>query len=110
MITRMTTSLSALILRRRGAPSRRPQVGYSRLAHLHADLGYTRDRSAAPCFETRPSGAPQHEAGIGIRLGTAAALAVAALIPSAPYARTAPTFAIDASWPKDLPKDWITGQ
>ena len=25
-------------------------------------------------------------------------------------AQTAPKFAIDATWPKDLPKDWITGQ
>src|SRR5258707_15311818 len=25
-------------------------------------------------------------------------------------AQTAPKFAVDASWPKDLPKDWITGQ
>ena len=25
-------------------------------------------------------------------------------------AQTAPKFAVDASWPKELPKDWITGQ
>jgi DNA-binding beta-propeller fold protein YncE len=40
---------------------------------------------------------------------TAAALAFA-LVPSALPAQTAPKFALDATWPKDLPKDWITGQ
>ena len=25
-------------------------------------------------------------------------------------AQTAPKFEVDASWPKPLPKDWITGQ
>jgi DNA-binding beta-propeller fold protein YncE len=40
---------------------------------------------------------------------SAIALAIA-LCPSASLAQSAPTYAIDASWPKDLPKDWITGQ
>src|SRR5262252_812772 len=41
----------------------------------------------------------------------AAALAVAiALCPSAAPAQTAPKYQIDATWPKDLPEGWITGQ
>src|ERR1044071_234103 len=39
----------------------------------------------------------------------AAALALAMGVFPA-QSQTAPKFAIDASWPKDLPKDWITGQ
>jgi DNA-binding beta-propeller fold protein YncE len=40
---------------------------------------------------------------------SAAALSLAfGLSPAA--AQTAPKFAIDATWPKDLPKDWITGR
>jgi DNA-binding beta-propeller fold protein YncE len=38
-----------------------------------------------------------------------AALAAALSIPPL-HAQTAPKFAVDATWPKDLPKDWITGQ
>jgi DNA-binding beta-propeller fold protein YncE len=45
-----------------------------------------------------------------IRLAlSAAALSLAFGIAPAP-AQTAPKFAIDATWPKDLPKDWITGR
>jgi hypothetical protein len=40
----------------------------------------------------------------------ACAMLAAALVPSAVLAQDAPKFAIDATWPKDLPKDWITGQ
>ena len=40
---------------------------------------------------------------------SAAALSLALGLTPAP-AQTAPKFAIDATWPKDLPKDWITGQ
>jgi len=41
----------------------------------------------------------------------ALALVLAAVIPPlAPQAQEAPNFVIDASWPKPLPKDWITGQ
>src|SRR5215470_7633027 len=32
------------------------------------------------------------------------------LLPSALSAQTAPKYAVDASWPKDLPEGWITGQ
>ena len=40
---------------------------------------------------------------------SAAALSLAfGLAPA--LAQTAPKFAIDATWPKDLPKDWITGR
>jgi DNA-binding beta-propeller fold protein YncE len=40
------------------------------------------------------------------------AVSVAALAVSfaGANAQTAPKFAVDASWPKELPKDWITGQ
>src|SRR6202521_3821683 len=37
------------------------------------------------------------------------ALAIA-LCPSVLNAQTAPKYEVDATWPKDLPKDWITGQ
>src|SRR5215468_1543402 len=41
----------------------------------------------------------------------ALALVLAAVIPPlAPQAQEAPNFVIDATWPKPLPKDWITGQ
>ena len=43
-------------------------------------------------------------------IASAAALAFAALAPSPLLAQTAPKFAVDATWPKELPKDWITGQ
>src|SRR5713101_6564451 len=32
------------------------------------------------------------------------------LCPSASQAQNAPKYAVDATWPKDLPKDWIAGQ
>ena len=39
------------------------------------------------------------------------ALGIAAvMLPSITYAQSAPQFAIDTTWPKSLPKDWITGQ
>src|SRR5215203_4596521 len=42
---------------------------------------------------------------------TIAACALAwALLPGMAGAQTVPKFALDASWPKELPKDWITGQ
>jgi DNA-binding beta-propeller fold protein YncE len=34
----------------------------------------------------------------------------AALSPSLLHAQTAPKFAVDPTWPKDLPEGWITGQ
>ena len=34
----------------------------------------------------------------------------AALSPSNLQAQNAPKFAVDATWPKDLPEGWITGQ
>src|SRR6267154_1490726 len=34
----------------------------------------------------------------------------AAISPSDLQAQTAPKFAVDATWPKDLPEGWITGQ
>ena len=34
----------------------------------------------------------------------------AALSPSDLQAQNAPKFAVDATWPKDLPEAWITGQ
>lgn len=42
-------------------------------------------------------------------LASAAALAVS-IIACASQAQEAPKFALDPSWPKALPKDWITGQ
>jgi sugar lactone lactonase YvrE len=44
------------------------------------------------------------------RLAAAATAFVLTLIPSLLHAQNAPKFALDATWPKDLPKDWITGQ
>ena len=45
-----------------------------------------------------------------IRLAVSAAALQFALGLVPANAQTAPKFAVDASWPKDLPKDWITGQ
>ena len=45
-----------------------------------------------------------------IRLAVSGAALPFALGLVAANAQTAPKFAIDASWPKELPKDWITGQ
>ena len=39
-----------------------------------------------------------------------AMLVAAAVAPTTPHAQDAPKFAVDPTWPKDLPKDWITGQ
>ena len=47
--------------------------------------------------------------GIG-HLAAAAAFVAAALVPGTPAAQSAPKFAIDATWPKDLPEGWITGR
>src|SRR5258707_14913199 len=33
-----------------------------------------------------------------------------ALCPSSVHAQTAPKYEVDASWPRDLPEGWITGQ
>jgi NHL repeat-containing protein len=44
------------------------------------------------------------------RLAVSAAALSLALGLAPALAQTAPKFAIDATWPKDLPKDWITGQ
>jgi sugar lactone lactonase YvrE len=44
------------------------------------------------------------------RLAVSAAAILLALGLAPALAQTAPKFAIDATWPKDLPKDWITGQ
>ena len=43
-------------------------------------------------------------------LVAAAVFVAAAFLPSAPHAQDAPKFVVDPTWPKDLPKDWITGQ
>ncbi len=40
----------------------------------------------------------------------AAALLGAWTLPSAAHAGDVPTFAVDASWPKPLPNNWILGQ
>src|SRR3954465_4878067 len=45
-----------------------------------------------------------------IRLAVSAAALQFALGLVPANAQTAPKFAVDASWPKELPKDWITGQ
>jgi DNA-binding beta-propeller fold protein YncE len=45
-----------------------------------------------------------------IRLAVSAAALSFTLGPVPANAQTAPKFAVDASWPKELPKDWITGQ
>ncbi len=42
--------------------------------------------------------------------GAAAAMTVAGLFAFDAGAQTAPIFEVDASWPKDLPEGWITGQ
>ena len=34
--------------------------------------------------------------------------AIAGVVPAS--AQEAPKYAVDATWPKQLPKDWITGQ
>jgi DNA-binding beta-propeller fold protein YncE len=44
-----------------------------------------------------------------------AVLVAAVVVPTTPHAQgalkfDAPKFAVDPTWPKDLPKDWITGQ
>jgi len=42
---------------------------------------------------------------------TASVAAISFALGMAPaLAQTAPKYAVDASWPKELPKDWITGQ
>ena len=33
-----------------------------------------------------------------------------AFLPITAHAQTAPKYEVDATWPKPLPKDWITGQ
>ena len=43
-------------------------------------------------------------------LVAAALFVAAAFSPSASNAQDAPKFVVDPTWPKDLPKDWITGQ
>ncbi len=44
-------------------------------------------------------------------IAVTAALAVAAALSISPLlAQSVPKFAVDSTWPKDLPKDWITGQ
>src|SRR5437667_7899909 len=40
----------------------------------------------------------------------AASVAAISLALGMALAQTAPKFEVDASWPKPLPKDWITGQ
>ena len=45
-----------------------------------------------------------------IRLAVSAAALPLTLSLVPANAQTAPKFAVDASWPKELPKDWITGQ
>jgi DNA-binding beta-propeller fold protein YncE len=39
-----------------------------------------------------------------------AVLVAAVAVTTSPHAQDAPKFAVDPSWPKDLPKGWITGQ
>jgi DNA-binding beta-propeller fold protein YncE len=39
-----------------------------------------------------------------------AVLVAAVITPTIPHAQDAPKFAVDPTWPKDLPKGWITGQ
>ena len=43
-------------------------------------------------------------------LVAAAVFVAAAFSPSASNAQDAPKFVVDPTWPRDLPKDWITGQ
>ena len=46
-----------------------------------------------------------------IRMIAPAAAVLAFVFGSVPAkAEPAPSFAVDPSWPKELPKDWITGQ
>ena len=45
-----------------------------------------------------------------IRLAVSAAALPLTLSLVPANAQTAPKFAVDASWPKELPKDWVTGQ
>ena len=46
-----------------------------------------------------------------LREASWAALALAiGLCPSALQAQSAPKYQLDATWPKDLPEGWITGQ
>ena len=45
-----------------------------------------------------------------ILIASTAALAAALVVPATLAAQTAPKFAIDAAWPKELPEGWITGQ
>ncbi len=45
-----------------------------------------------------------------VRLAASAAALSLAFGLDPALAQTAPKFAIDATWPKDLPKDWITGR
>src|ERR1700709_392636 len=45
-----------------------------------------------------------------IRIGVSVAALSLALGWAPAHAQTAPKYAVDASWPKELPKDWITGQ
>jgi DNA-binding beta-propeller fold protein YncE len=47
---------------------------------------------------------------IGHLIASTALLAAAALVPSTLAAQTPPKFAIDATWPKELPEGWITGR
>ena len=44
-----------------------------------------------------------------LRIGSAILIAAPALTPTA-HAGDIPTFAVDASWPKPLPNNWILGQ
>src|SRR5215217_7170225 len=44
------------------------------------------------------------------RMSIAACAVAWTLLPAMADAQTAPKFALDPSWPKELPKDWITGQ
>jgi DNA-binding beta-propeller fold protein YncE len=37
-------------------------------------------------------------------------LVAAVIVPTAPHAQDAPKFAVDPTWPRDLPEGWITGQ
>src|SRR5215216_888613 len=45
-----------------------------------------------------------------VRLAASAAVISLALGMAPALAQSAPKFEVDASWPKPLPKDWITGQ
>ncbi len=43
-------------------------------------------------------------------MGKAVLIAALALWPAALRAQSAPTYEVDAAWPKPLPEGWITGQ